>query len=103
MARKIRNNSVRLRFATIAAAAAAVTRGVVVPATTAMAAPTTDVPTASLVDPVDPSLGLFLADPPAVQPDPPPGVTWGYTPPTEPEQPGEPVDPSTILEKGLGD
>ncbi|UXY40392.1 hypothetical protein [Streptomyces albidocamelliae] len=29
-------------------------------------------------------------------------VTWGYTPPEESEQPSEPVDASTILEKGLG-
>ncbi|MGY4966245.1 hypothetical protein [Streptomyces sp. 900105245] len=118
MARTIRNNSVRLRFATIAAAAAAVTGGIVLPATTAIAAPMTGVPSASPVDPVDPPLGPFEADPPPVQPDPPleipdkappnpyeetAPVTWGYTPPEEPEQPSEPVDPSTILEKGLGD
>ncbi|MFD9260110.1 hypothetical protein [Streptomyces sp. NPDC059538] len=42
MARKIRKNSVRLKVATIAAAAVAVTGGVVLPATTAMADPTTD-------------------------------------------------------------
>ncbi|WP_333762604.1 hypothetical protein [Streptomyces sp. IBSBF 2390] len=102
MARTIRNNSVRLRFATIAAAAAAVTGGIVLPATTAMAAPTAEMPTASPLDPVDPTPGPFPADPPPVQPDPPPVVTWGYTPPEESEQPGEPVDASTILEKGLG-
>ncbi|MFF8866269.1 hypothetical protein ACF08B_29935 [Streptomyces sp. NPDC015139] len=98
MARKIRNNSVRLRFATIAAAAAAVTGGVVLPATTAMAAPAAEMPTASPVDPVDPPLGPFPADPPPVAP---PLVTWEYTEPDEHSD--EPVDPSTILEKGLGD
>ncbi|MEU7729390.1 hypothetical protein AB0B78_29775 [Streptomyces sp. NPDC040724] len=68
MARKIRKNSVRLKVATIAAAAVAVTGGVVLPATTAMADPTTDEITVS-----------FEPDPPAEAP-----VTWGYTPPEEP-------------------
>ncbi|MEV7444568.1 hypothetical protein AB0O22_26110 [Streptomyces sp. NPDC091204] len=83
MARKIRRNSVRLKVATIAAAAVAVTGGVVLPATTAMADPTTDEITVT-----------YEPDPPAEAP-----VTWGYTPPAEPLDIPETAPPNPYEEE----
>ncbi|MFE9932813.1 hypothetical protein ACFYP3_27810, partial [Streptomyces sp. NPDC005533] len=89
MARRIRKNSVRLGVAAIVAAA--VTGGVVLPATTAMAAPTTQVTTASFE--VDPFAPPSHSGPDKAPPNPyeaPPVVTWGTgTTPAESDQPQE--------------
>ncbi|MFI1280938.1 hypothetical protein ACH4U5_09275 [Streptomyces sp. NPDC020858] len=90
MTRKIRKNCVRL---TIAAAAVAVTGGVVLPATTAMAAPTTEVTTVSSEEdpapvtwgytPPEEPLDIPEKAPPNPYEEPEAPVTWGYTPPEE--------------------
>ncbi|MGP3690468.1 hypothetical protein ACTVZO_38220 [Streptomyces sp. IBSNAI002] len=64
MTHKIQKNSAHLRGSAIAAVAVAVAGGILLPATTATAAPTVKVTTVSSEE------------------DPAP-VTWGYTPPAE--------------------
>ncbi|MEU3405353.1 hypothetical protein ABZ766_15645 [Streptomyces sp. NPDC006670] len=101
MARRIRKNSVRLGVAAIVVAA--VTGGVVLPATTAMAAPATEVITAPFeVDPFAPPHD----GPDKAPPNPyeaPPVVTWGTgTPPAESDTPQEESEKAPPAEEPEG-